>query len=220
MKSSIFVKILIICIFIFIINLNTSFGRIWHNGAGSGYDGDGGDGTAGIYNSIEYYITLGAGHYLKANSNFQEFLTMVEMQDIRGIDFPAMQNAAGSSLVNMENAVTIYVNLVNQAETTPYNEAVIARLKDFDYQSFMQENDLNPVVFAEVEEFLQKGDITGLFKKVHTYLTGIAQMLKAINDELALNRVPQLPGLWRLNETFSHVSLFGSCAARLFSAVL
>jgi hypothetical protein len=225
MKSSILAKILTVCFCIFIINLNTAFGCIWQNGAGGGYQGggDGGDGLAGtdaINNMIEYYITLGAGYYLSAGSNFQSFLKMVEMQDIRGIDIFALQKAAGSSLVNMKNAAYIYMLLVKQAETTPYNEAVIAELKDFDYHSFMLENGLNPVVFAEVEGYLQKGDITGLLKKVYTDLVEIDAMLKAVNEELTLNRVPPLPGLWRLNETFSRVSLSGSYTARVFAAVL
>ncbi len=225
MKSSLLTIILTVCICIFIINLNNAYGRIWHNGAGTGYDGggDNGDGLAGttaINNMIEYYITLGAGYYLNANTNFQGFLTMAEMRDIRGIDFFAMQKTAGSSLVDMENAVTIFTLLVKQAEATPYNEAVIAGLKSFDYRSFMAENNLNPVVFAGVEGFLQKGDITGLLKKVHNDLLEIAAILKAVNEELTLNRLPPLPDLWRLNETFSRVTLFGSYTARVFSALL
>jgi hypothetical protein len=225
MKTSILAKILTVCFCIFIINLNTAYGCIWQNGAGGGYEGggDGGDGLAGttaINNTIEYYITLGAGNYLNAGSDFQIFLKMVEMRDIRGIDILALKKAAGSSLVNMKNAAVIYMLLVKQAEVTPYNEAVIAVLKDFDYHSFMLENGLNPVVFAEVEGYLQKGDITGLLKKVHTDLTEITAMLKAVNEELTLNRVPPLPDLWRLNETFSRVTQFGSYTARVFSAVL
>lgn len=225
MKSSIFVKISIICVFIFMINLDNVNGRIWQNGAGSGYDGgdDSGDGvseTAGVNNTIEYYITLGAGYYLNANSSFQEFLKMVEMQDIGGIDVFAMQKESGSSLVNMQNAAFIYMILVKQAEVTPYNEVVITRLKNFDYQSFMLENNLNPVVFSEVEEYLQIGDITGLLKKVYVDLVEIAAMLKSVNEELDLNRIPQLTELWRINETFSHMSLFGSYTARVFSEVL
>ena len=225
MKSSILVKILIVCIGIFIINLNTAYGCIWHNGAGGGYDdgGDGGDGLAGtaaINHMIEYYITLGAGYYLSAGSNFQSFLKMVEMQDIQGIDILTLQKAAGSSHINMKSAAYIYMLLVKQAEATPYNEAVIAGLKDFDYNTFMLENGLNPVVFAEVEGYLQKGDITGLLKKVHTDLAELAAMLKAVNEELTVNRVPPLPDLWRLNETFSRVSQSGSYTARVFAAVL
>ena len=73
--------------FIFMINVHNSFGCVWCNGAGSGYDGGGDEGngsagTAGINNPIEYYITLGAGYYLNATSDFQKFLKMVEMQDI------------------------------------------------------------------------------------------------------------------------------------------
>lgn len=211
--------------FIFMINVHNSFGCVWHNGAGSGYDdgGDGEDGVSGttaINNPIEYYITLGAGYYLNATSDFRKFLKMVEMQDIEGLDFFALQKESGSSLVNMENAAFIYMILVRQAENTPYNEAVITRLKDFDYQSFMLENNLNPVVFAEVKGCLQMGDITGLLKKVHNELKEMAAMLKSVNDELTSNRVPQLPLLWNINETFSHASLFGSYTARMFSEVL
>lgn len=211
--------------FIFMINVNSSTGAVWCNGAGSGYDdgGDGGDGVAGttaINNPIEYYITLGAGYYLSANTNFQEFLKMVEMQDIEGVDFFALQKKAGSSLLNVQNAAFIYMILVRQAAITPYNEAVITGLKDFDYQSFMLENSLNTVVFAEVEVYLQMGDITGLLKKVHNDLKELTAMLESINEELSLNQTPQLPELWRINETFSRVSLFGSYTARIFSAVL
>ena len=225
MKSSIFVKILTVCIFIFIINLDNAHGYIWQNGAGGGYD-SGGDGlygiagTAVINNTIEGYITMGAGYYLDANTKFQEYLTMVEMQDIRGVDFFAMKKTAGDSLVNMENAVTIYMVLIKQAEVTPYNDTVTARLKDFDYRSFMLENNLVPSVFAEAAGYLQKGDITGLLKKAHNDLVEIAAGLKAIDEELSLNRVPRLSQLWQLNETFSRVSLFGSYTARVFAAVL
>ena len=225
MKSSIFVKILIGFMFIFMINVNNSLGCIWGNGAGGGYDdgGDGGDGVAGttaINNPIEYYITLGAGYYLNATSDFQEFLKMVEVQDIEGLDFFALQKKAGSSLLNVQNAAFIYMILVRQAENTPYNEAVITRLKDFDYQSFMLENNLNTVVFADVKGYLQTGDITGLLKKVYNDLVELAAMLKSVNGELALNQLPQLNELWRINETFSRLSLFGSYTARIFSAIL
>ena len=142
------------------------------------------------------------------------------MQDIECVDFFALQRESGSSLVNMQNAEFIYMILVQQAEVTPYNDAVITRLKDFDYQSFMLENNLNPLVFAEVEEFLKNGDITGLLQKVHNDLVELTVMLKTVNDELVSNRVPQLPLLWKINETFSYLSLFGSFTARIFSAVL
>ena len=207
--------------FIFMINVNNALGCIWQNGAGGGYDdgGDEGDGvsaTAGINNPIEYYITLGAGYYLNATSDFQKFLKMMEVQDIEGIDFFALQKKAGSSLLNVQNAAFIYMILVRQAEITPYNEAVINRLKDFDYKSFMLENSLNSVVFAEVKGYFQTGDITGLLKKVHNDLVELAAMLKVVNEDMVFNRVPQIAVLWNINETFSRVSLSGSYTARVF----
>jgi hypothetical protein len=112
-----------------------------------------------------------------------------------------------------------YEQLIQLAESTPYNREFISKLKGFDYQSFMEKNGLNAVVFNKVREYLEKGDITGSFKHTYSNLCALEDLLTAIKNGTAVNRAPELSLLWKLNETCAETSLFGSYAARIFHAI-
>ena len=217
-KKSVF-KTAAIVFISFILNVNLSYGRVWHNGAGSSYS-DSGEERAISSNTIETYLIEAGGFYLNANSSVQELLALVELQDTRGVDYTELKNVLTDAAGNIEKAIETYENLINTAEITPYNEPVLNKLKAFDYKGFMVENALNSVIFTRVEDFLKKGDITGLFKKVRGNLKEIDGMLKTIHEKVSLNEMPQISALWSLNEKFSNLSLFGSYTARVFSAVL
>jgi hypothetical protein len=193
-----------------------------HNGAGGGYgDGDENDeGSICSYSgAIEFYIVQGAGYFLEANMDIQSLLRQVELQNLQGIDYQEMQSVVNSALENMNNAKQSYELLVQTALRTPYNQSVIEILKDFDYESFMKEYSLNGVIFEKVRGFLQKGDITGVFKYTHSRCLEIIYYLNAINISVSRYRLPGLSICWRLNEITADVSLFGSYVARVFAGI-
>lgn len=197
-----------------------SFSRIKNNGSGGGYEEEDDEKVNGKNITIETYIIEGGGYYLSANSDIQTILKMIEVQDIQSIDFIDLNNVLDNSISKMENAIETYENLIKKAESTPYNEYVLSLLEDFDYTNFMIENGLNSVVFKEVEGYLKEGDITGVFKNTHKGLKDILEMLNLIKVEISKNNIPELSIFWRLNETLSESSLFGSYVARVFSAIL
>ncbi|UCH92706.1 MAG: hypothetical protein JSV88_20750 [Candidatus Aminicenantes bacterium] len=165
---------------------------------------------------------MGAGYFLKANSDIQILLRQVELQDSLdslGIDYVGMQVTVNSALENMINAKQSYELLIQKAETTPYNQAVIDTLKDFAYDAFMQENGLNRVIFEKVRSFLQKGDITGLFKYTYSRYLEIIELLKIVQQDVSQDKLPGLPVFWQLNETTADISIFGSYAARIFAGI-
>ena len=199
--------------------------RIFANGSGGGYDdGDGTSGNvAGIqsqFNTIETYVIRGAGFYLKAYSDILELLNRVEESDLKGMDFNEVQQISDRALMNMYNAIYTYYYLIRRAEMTPYNEAVIKKLTAFDYDGFVEKRGLNSVVFKMVEEYLQAGDITGMYKRIYLELTAIVQTLHYVRDELYLGKLPDLSNLWRLNEQCFQTLLFGQYMARVFYALL
>ena len=220
MKLKKFLKVFIVGFVCFFLVLNHSYSRINCNGAGGGYgDGDGSDdGSICSYGgTIEFYIVQGAGYFLKANSDIQILLRHVELQELEGIDYQEMQRMVNSALENMNNAKQTYEILILTALKTPYNQSVIDILKDFDYESFMKENGLNGVIYEKMRGFLQKGDITGVFKYTYSRCLEIIYLLDAINLAVSRYYLPGLSIFWRLNESTADVSLFGSYVARVFA---
>ena len=193
------------------------------NGAGGGY-GSGGEGESpGIqsveYQSIEYYIQAAGTYYLEADSHIQTLLKLVEQQDLQGIYYSAMQSEVKRALYDMQMAKDTYAQLIRKAEVTPYNETVLAKLKDFDYESFVEKNGLNPVLFGLVRQYLQNGDITGMFKCTYTDVTVMIEILIKIQAIVSQYRMPGISLFRQLNEKQALSSVFGSYAARVFSEI-
>ncbi|MCP5051105.1 MAG: hypothetical protein GY940_28330 [bacterium] len=209
---------LVICLFGF----NTSFAYIYDNGAGSSYTViiiPEGDASYSGSNTIEDYIKQGAGYYLKAKEDFDRLLEMVEAQDAEGPDWEEMKRVVDSALTNMNNAANVYNTLINEAESTPYDNDVVAILSEFDYNRFMISNGLNSIVFGKVESYLKNGDTTGVFKYKIPVYTEIVSALNVVKADVYNESMPGLTGLWNLNETFSECSLFGSYVARIFHEI-
>jgi len=193
------------------------------NGAGGGY-GSGGQGESpGIqsmeYQSIEYYIQAAGTYYLEANSHVQTLLKLVEQQDLQGINYISMQLVVKWALEDMQMAKDTYAQLIRKAEATPYNETVLVKLRDFDYDSFMEKNGLNPVLFGLVRQYLQNGDITGMFKCAYVDVTAMIDILVKIRDTVSQYRLPGISLFRQLNEKQALSSVFGSYAARVFTEI-
>ena len=205
---------------IFTVNV---YSYINFNGVGGGY-GSGGQGESPSiqsveYQSIEYYIQAAATYYLEANSHIQTLLKLVEQQDLQGIDYSAMQSEVKRALYDMQMAKDTYGQLIRKAEATPYNETVLVKLRDFDYESFMEKNGLNPVLFVLVRQYLQNGDITGMFKRTHADVTVMIDLLVKIRDIVSQYRLPGVSLFRQLNETQALSSVFGSYAAGVFDII-
>jgi hypothetical protein len=221
-QKKLIVKALLVIIITAFLCINV-YSYIASNGSGSGYGGSGessgGSGICSQNNDIEYFIMLGAGHYLDAKTHIQQLLKAVEWQDIRGVNYFEMQILVETALFHMKNAAYIYEKLIAAAEVTPYNEAVQVLLKGFDYEAYMLGNGLNKSLFDIVRHYLQAGDITGIFKRTHTDYTKIIQLLEVVKKDLDYNKMPGLSIFWQLNETLDNTSIIGSYVARLFAAI-
>jgi hypothetical protein len=205
---------------IFVLNV---YPFIYLNGAGSGY-GSGGEGESpGIQaiedQSIEYYIMVAGTYYLEANTQVQILLKLVEQQEIQGVNYTEVQLVVNRAHNYMQMAKETYERLIRKAEATPYNETVLAELRDFDYDSFMEKNGFNPVLFDLVRQHLQNGDITGMFKRTCSDVTGMIDVLNKIRENVSQYRLPEISIFRQLNEKQALASVFGSYAARVFSEI-
>ncbi|MCP5049317.1 MAG: hypothetical protein GY940_19260, partial [bacterium] len=169
--------------------------------------------------TIEGYIELGGGYYLKAKEDVAALLGMVEMQDTEGIDLEERIITLDSALSNINSALETYDLLIGTAESTPYNGEVIGKLNQFDYYNFMVANGLNSAAFGKVEDYLKAGDITRSYKHSRAMLNGLRNSLNDLKDTMGASGELDLAALLELNESFSEFSLFGSYITRVFYAI-
>jgi len=198
----------------------TGFSLIFLNGSGRGYGEEGGDSVCDELKSnssiITTYIIEGAGYYLDAYSYFNSLLTRIELSDIRGVNYIECNQLINSALYNIKYAKVTYYLLIEVAEITPYNQTVISKLKNFDYDFYMNEHTLNSVIFKDMENYLKNGDIRGVYRKIYLDVIEIEKLLTSIKDKLSLDKMPDLSILWELNEAFGDTLIFGQYGARVF----
>ena len=217
--TNILKKGIILAVSIFIlININV-FSYVLNNGSGTVYT-EGTSNGIGISNiSIEMMIIEGSGYFFKAQADIQSFLNIIEWQDTRVINYINLNQVIKNALNHMIMARSNFEELIKAAESTPYNLEVIGRLKDFDYDSFMKEYNLNPYVFNIVKEYLMEGDITGTFKYTDEKFKEIEQVILEIQEEISADRLPGVSMCWKINELCAETTLFGSYIARIFKTI-
>jgi hypothetical protein len=217
-NNTFFLKFFVLII-IFAAVPSDSFAYVLCNGAGGGYGEGGGEGAVLGGNLIEGYIIEGAGHYLEAYSSILYFFNRVELANESSMDFFLWQDILSKSITQMNRAAAAYDLLVREAEAAPYNETVLLKLKNFDYNQFRVDCGLKIEVFREVESYLKNGDITGMFKRIRASFKDIISRLETVHEEVSQNKMPALSSLWDLNELCSSTLQFGQYVSRVFYAL-
>ncbi len=198
---------------------SNAFALIYGNETDGGYEGTGNGGKTAFV-PIRAYVIEGAGYFLSSYSDILVFLNKIELAELKGIDYPELQKIIAGAVTNMQQAKETYFNLTQLADVTPYNTGVIEKLTVFDYSAFQRENQPNGAVFAEVEAYLGKGDIRGVYHRFLSISEELLARLNTVKTEIDANRFPQSRDLWDLNESASLSLLFGQYTAEVFHRIL
>jgi hypothetical protein len=166
--------------------------------------------------TINNFVIEGGGHFLKGYSYVLTLLNKIELSDLQGIDYKELQQIADNAVSNMDNAKTTYLSLVELAASTPYNPGSIQKLKDFDYDCFQNEHQLNSIIFKEAVSYLEKGDVRGIYNKLLVEIENILNRLYSIKSAIDSETFPEIPAIWKLNQACSETMLFGQYAAEIF----
>lgn len=169
---------------------------------------------------LNMLVVMGAGYFLESNSNFQSFLNKVELSELYGLDFNELNSLLEAAILSMENARYIYYVLKTTAANTPYNQAVIENLKAFDYDGYVYENNLNPLVFKNVREYLAIGDVTGAYNQIYKNKSLLLEKLLLLKSFVSKGSLPPIKEIWNLNQSYSNELLFGQYIAMIFSSIL
>lgn len=180
------------------------------------YNNCGGEGTARIVVSPGQLLIQGGGYFLDSNSEMLKFLNKIEMAEVNGMDYTELQSIINRAIENMENARDIYTLIIAIAKETPYDQDVINQLKLFDYSGYSERNLLMKEIFAIVTNFLKAEDVTGAYIKIKADMNSILNQLYQIKSSVDANKFPDISLLWRVNQNYSSLMLFGMYMSEVF----
>lgn len=213
------ISVFFLSVVILLFSSSNAFALIYGNETDGAYDGTGGGGKS-TYLPIRTYVIEGAGYFLGSYSDILVFLNTIELAELKGIDYTELQKIIADAVTNMRRAKDTYLDLTQLADVTPYNTEVIEKLAVFDYMAFIGENEPNGTVFAEVEAYLGKGDIRGVYHRFLSISEELLTRLNTVKTEIDACRFPQSRELWDLNESVSLSLLFGQYTAEVFHSIL
>jgi hypothetical protein len=170
--------------------------------------------------SMHNYIVEGAGYFLDSHSNFQLFLSRVEMSEINGVYYNKLREILYKAIEDMEKAREAYYNLKIKADTTPYKENMIEALRAFDYDGLRETNRLIPYIFEKVKGYLSKGDVRGLYADVLSKTETILEKLYNIKESVDIDQFPEINELWRINQFYSESLFTGQYTSEVFRSIL
>jgi len=196
----------------------TLFGVVVGNHGDSGYTGSGG-GFNAIDNPLKILVITGAGHFIRSQARFQQFLHKIELAELNGVNYDELQVILNDTIDSIESAKTTYNDFIKLASVTPYNESFIAALASFDYDGFMEKRHLNAVVFTRLASLLRSGDLTGVYRDLYQKTGEISQLLYTVKSVVDKDIFSVIPLLWDINQVYFDGYLFGQYAAMVFNEV-
>jgi hypothetical protein len=166
--------------------------------------------------TLHQLIADGGSHFFKSAGHINQFFSLVESSEITGSDYKALQKNLNAAIYYMVQARDTYLQLKNRAAVTPYNQEVIYRLLTFNYDSFREENSLSPVIFEKVKGFLAAGNVTGVYNEFYSYTGHILDLLYTLKKDVDSEIFPDISNVWKVNQKYSEVKLFGQYVAQIF----
>jgi hypothetical protein len=216
-------KILImmfVSVFIIFTFASNAYAWIYANDSEGAYgDPSGGRGKAGTFSNVStmrQLIINAAGHFLNSHSGMLQFLQKIELTPFEGSDYETLRDIINGAIENMEKADALYAALISIAKKTPYNQDVIEKLADFNYNECLEQNKLHPEVCKQAAEFLRSGDVTGVYMRLKSDMTSILELLYKIKWDTDNGNLPALDTLWRINREYAASLILGQCVAQVF----
>jgi hypothetical protein len=167
--------------------------------------------------TIGSLVVQSAVSFLEAGKFLHSLLKTVESSGNR-IDNESIIKNLDSTIGAMENAYKLYYRLKWLADETPYNRAVLKRLSQFNYDDFQEKNGLIPSIFGNVKGYLSVGDVRGMYSEFLTRCGKLLEALRSLKADIDGGFL-NIPGLWKVNQMYVKLKMFGQYAAMVFSSV-
>jgi hypothetical protein len=156
-----------------------------------------------------------AGFFLQSNSDFQAFLKKVELSEIYTVNEAELIELINRAYENMEIAHSLYYRVWQLSKSLEHNPVVLQKLAQFDYGLILKEKRLIPSIFNEVENYLKKGNMPGVFEKIYNNTGEILQEMKTLESIKDTDYI-NIPLCWEVNQQLLESALFGQYISQIF----
>jgi len=153
-----------------------------------------------------------AAAFLSSSSLYQKFLEKFEM------NVPEQSMVLDECIYQINIAEKMFTEVYIQSLKFKLNPQFVLNLKTFNYNYFCYTNELNIVVWAEVEEFLKKGDVFGIMKRIVCKTGQLRNEIEAIRQTMDKGE-PDILTIYKVNQHYAELGLFGQYMSMVFRII-
>ncbi len=161
-------------------------------------------------------ITDSASELLQSAAEAFLFLNEVEIAGRNGLNVNAALQRVDLAAARVERALNLFRSIIATGSEAGYEERRIAKLKDFSYARFAQENGLNMETMGEVSSYLGRGNVLGFYRRHARNLQALRNTLMRIRGDLLAGQLSENQVLWSLLQQYNSTMIFGNYASMVF----
>lgn len=212
------IKILVIlCVLIFIVSPLRGF--LYFNQTEAQGGSSQSDNLNKESDTINRFIVLGASHFLKSGSALFSLLNETEMSEAGGYDFEKAGSAVGSAAKHLSSARATYIRIVGMMKAMNVDQALLGRLREFDYAGYARLKGLHPDVMAEVASLMSRGDKVALYERALNDIEDLLNVIGPIQKTIQQGIIPKIEDIRTLYLKYSDSMLFGFYVSLVFSEI-
>ena len=167
----------------------------------------------------ESALILGAANLLQSYSDFLLLLNESELSALKGFDSVLAESFASTALAKLEVAQYNYYESITILSSRNFDETLIAKLVDFDYESFRILNELHSETMYRVAYYLSHGDVVGTYEAAYKDIGKMITNLSPILADLRVGVTPKLDKLQKVYQQYSDIMQFGYYVSLVFAEI-
>lgn len=161
-------------------------------------------------------IADSASELLQSASEAFLFLNEVEIAGKNGLNVGAALQRVDLASARVEQALRLFRDIINVGSESGYEKNRIAKLKEFSYDQFAQDNGLSRETMTQVSTYLGRGDVLGFYRRHANNLQILLNTLNRIKADLMTDKLLENQVLWSLLQQYNSTMMFGNYASLVF----
>jgi len=161
-------------------------------------------------------ITESASELLQSASEAFLFLNEVEIAGKNGLNVNAALQRVDLATARVQQALNLFREIIVTGRDAGYEVKRIAKLQDFSYDKFAQENGLSVEAMGEVSAYLGRGNVLGFYRRHARNLQALLVTLQLIRGDLLAGKLSENRVLWSLLQQYNSTMIFGNYASMVF----
>ncbi len=161
-------------------------------------------------------ITDSASELLQSAAEAFLFLNEVEIAGKNGLNVNSALQRVDMAAVRVERTLALFRNIIATGREAGYENARIAKLKEFSYAKFARENGLSVEAMSKVSNYLSRGNVLGFYRQHSRDLQTLLGTLQSIRSDLLAGKISENRMLWSLLQQYNSTLMFGNYASMVF----